>query len=326
MSKSFRTEINLALPSQQIHLKDKIFTLGSCFSDHIGQLLQQYKFKAMVNPFGIIFNPVSAIHLMQQALMGEPLSKEKIVQNQGMYYHYDLHSEITSAEKASFEELIGEKLKTAGNFLKESKVLMLTMGTAFVYRLFENKEVVANCHKMPARHFNKELLTPEQIILAFNEMHKLLPKDTCIILTVSPVRHIKDTISLNTVSKSVLRLACHHLSEQHPNVHYFPAYEMLIDDLRDYRFYKADMLHPNATAINYVWEYFSQVFIDEASNDFISKWDKIRKAIEHRPFNPATEEHKHFLVNTLDRLRDITEVDVNKEIKMLEDRLQLYSL
>jgi hypothetical protein len=326
MSKSFRTEISLNPPAKRISLQDRIFTIGSCFSDHIGNLLNQYKFDVMVNPFGIIFNPVSVLHLLQHALMGDSLSDDKIVQNYGMHYHYDLHSEITSADKNSLIEHIDQKLHLAGDFLKQSKVLMLTFGTAHVYRLSENKEVVANCHKMSAKLFQKELLTPEQIILAFNELYKLLPPDTTVVLTVSPVRHIKDTLILNSVSKSVLRLACHHLSEQHTNVQYFPAYEMLLDDLRDYRFYEPDMLHPNASAINYIWEHFSHLYISNASNQFIHKWEKIKKALEHRPFNPATEEHKHFLVNTLDRLREIKETDVSKEIKILEDRLELFTL
>lgn len=323
MSKSFRTEISFQPPHNKVDLQDKIFTIGSCFSDHIGNLLLLNKFNAMVNSFGVIFNPISAMHLLQHALLETPLSEEKIIQSQGMFYHYDLHSEITSADKNSLKEYIDKKLQAVGNFLKKSKVLILTLGTAHVYRLLENKEVVANCHKMPARIFNKELLTPEQIILAFNELHKLLSPNTTIVLTVSPVRHIKDTLVLNAVSKSVLRLACHHLCEQHPNVNYFPAYEMLLDDLRDYRYYEPDMLHPNSTAINYIWEHFSHLFLTDRSNQFITKWEKIRKALEHRPFNPTTEEHKHFLVNTLDKLKEIKETDVKKEIKMLEDRIRV---
>jgi len=326
MSKSFRTEISLNPPHYKIDHQDKIFTIGSCFSDHIGNLLNKNKFGVMVNPFGIIFNPISAMHLLQNAMLGNTLSEEKIIQNQGMYYHYDLHSEITSANKNSLKDNIDQKLQTTGSFLKKSKVLILTFGTAHVYRLLKNKEVVANCHKMPANLFNKELLTPEQIILAFNELYKLLIPNTTIILTVSPVRHIKDTLIFNSVSKSVLRLACHHLCEQHPNVHYFPAYEMLLDDLRDYRFYEPDMIHPNATAISYIWEHFSHLFLSEQSNQFITKWEKIMKALEHRPFNPATEEHKDFLKNTLDKLQEFKETDVSKEIKIVEDKLQLFKM
>ncbi|UZR94073.1 GSCFA domain-containing protein [Chondrinema litorale] len=326
MSKSFRTEISLHPPTKQISLKDKILTIGSCFSDNIGNLLQRYKFDTLVNPFGVIFNPISSLHLLQHAYMRHTLSNEKIIQNQGMFYHYDLHSEITSAEKDSLKSLIDKKIHETGEFLHKTDVLALTFGTAFVYRLLENKEVVANCHKMPARYFHKELLTPEQIILAFNELHKKLSPETTIILTISPIRHIKDTLPLNSVSKSVLRLACHHLSESHPNVFYFPAYEMMMDDLRDYRFYEADMLHPNDTAINYIWEHFSNLCITDKGNRFMHKWDKILKAIEHRPFHPYSEEHRHFLMNTLDKLKTINEADVSKEITMLEERLQLFSV
>ena len=326
MSKSFRTEISLQPPTKQISLKDKILTIGSCFSDNIGNLLHRYKFDTLANPFGVIFNPISSLHLLQHAYMGQKLSDEKIIQNQGMFYHYDLHSEITSAEKDSLKSLIAKKIQETGEFLHQTDVLALTFGTAFVYRLLENKEVVANCHKMPARYFHKELLTPEQIILAFNELHKKLSPDTTIILTISPIRHIKDTLPLNSVSKSVLRLACHHLSESHPNVFYFPAFEMMMDDLRDYRFYEADMIHPNNIAIDYIWEHFSKLCINEKGNRFMHKWDKILKAIEHRPFHPYSEEHRHFLMNTLDKLKTINEADVSKEITMLEDRLQLFSV
>lgn len=326
MSKSFRTEIGMIPSLEQISIKNKIFTIGSCFSDHIGNLLKRYKFNTTVNPFGIIFNPISLLNLLQHAILNETLPENKIVKSQGMYYHYDLHSEISSATKSSLISFIGEKITSTGAFLKNIDTLMLTFGTAFVYRLKENKEVVANCHKMPSEYFKKELLTSEQIILTFNELYKKLPLDTTIILTVSPVRHIKDTLPLNSVSKSVLRLACHHLSTIHPNVHYFPAYEMMLDDLRDYRFYESDMLHPNSTAIDYIWEQFCKSYITEVDNKFIHKWDKILKAMEHRPFHAYSEENRRFLLNTLDLLKQIKEIDVSKEIKIVENRLEIFNV
>jgi hypothetical protein len=198
---------------------------------------------------------------------------------------------------------------------------MITYGTAWVYQRQDTGEIVSNCHKMPAAAFAKSLLTQKQILASFDAFYRHLKAMNPVIklvLTVSPVRHLKDTLALNSVSKSLLRLCCHTITEQYPGVDYFPAYEIMMDDLRDYRFYKSDMIHPSADAEDYIWERFLECYASASLREFIAKWQVIQSALKHKPFHPGSSGHQIFLQQTVQQLEALSHlVDVEKERRIL---------
>lgn len=322
----FRTELP-DIPSKiKINLQNSILLMGSCFSDNIGEILLANKFDALPNPFGVVYNPISIFNLLENSLLKKNYQDNSFVQQHEIWYNYHIHSEISGLTKEDLNEKIMEKSTILAKHLESKQAtLILTFGTAFVYSLKENNEIVANCHKISSHFFEKQLLSTEQIIKAFEKLYNILPKDLHIILTVSPVRHIKDTIPLNSVSKAVLRLSCHQLAEQFSNVSYFPAFEYVIDDLRDYRFYEADMLHPNKQAIDYVFAKFSDTYFDTFTQVFLGKWEKIYKSLQHKPFYAQTKAHQIFLKKLLSALTSIKEVDVSAEIAAVEKQLILSS-
>jgi hypothetical protein len=322
----FRTEIPFTPDSRQLSRAARVLTLGSCFADSIGSRLASHKVTTLVNPFGTVFNPLSAT-LLLRAAAGIPTDwAQHFVEARGRWQSYDLHGSIGAESAEALLARIQELVKQTADFVRSADVLALTLGTAWVYRLRETGELVSNCHKMPATLFEKELLTAEDIVGSLAETHALLrrlnPK-LRFVLTVSPVRHLRDTLPLNSVSKGVLRLACHYLSDLLPDVSYFPAYELLTDDLRDYRFYAADMLHPSVVAEDYIWERFARTYFDADFGRFRKEWDSIRQALEHRPLHAGAPEHRQFLESTLEKLRRLAgqQVEVRTEIRDVERRL-----
>lgn len=322
----FRTELLATQSKIKIDLQNPVLLIGSCFSDNIGEILVTNKFNAIPNPFGVVYNPLSIFNLLESSLLKKDYLDNSFTQQNEIWYNYHFHSEISALTKKGLNEKIVDRLAIVEKCFEEERLtLILTFGTAFAYSLIENGEIVANCHKMPSQLFQKQLLSSNQITSAFEKLYPLLPKDIAIVLTVSPVRHVKDTIPLNSVSKAVLRLCCHELAEQFENVSYFPAFEYVIDDLRDYRFYEVDMLHPNKQAINYVFDKFATTYFDVFTQEFLKKWEKIYKSLQHKPFYAQTKVHESFLKNLLSQLQSIKEVDVSQEIASLEKQLILSS-
>ncbi len=317
----FKTTLPTKKLETPIDLADSIMLAGSCFAEHIGIKLERYRFPAMINPFGIIFNPVSLCNNLQNCLEKKLPSNDLFIQNQEVWYHYQLHTDFAALDLESLKNKIENQWKATQQFLNNSKYLILTFGTAWVYRLNKNQALVANCHKIPSKAFKKELLKIKEIKSAFTDLFNILPKNIEVILTVSPVRHLKDTLELNSVSKATLRLACHELQAAFENVHYFPAFELLIDDLRDYRFFTADMLHPTPQAIDYVWEQFLNSCISAEAQEFIQYFEKIILQIEHRPNAPQTAAHQKFLQKLLMQLNAIKKVKVDDLIREVENRI-----
>ncbi|MBO3273041.1 GSCFA domain-containing protein [Hymenobacter defluvii] len=321
----FRTEIPLTPYPQQLPHAARVLTVGSCFAETIGARLTENKVAAVVNPFGTVFNPLTACQLLRAAA-GEDMDwQQHLVEARGRWQSYDLHATLGADSPVTLLQQIQELVQQTGEFLRTADVVMLTLGTAFVYRLRATGELVSNCHKIPADQFEKELLTPDEIINAVAETHAYLRRHNPklrFILTVSPVRHLKDTLPLNAVSKSALRLACHYLSELLPDVSYFPAYELLLDDLRDYRFYADDMLHPSVVAQDYIWERFTRTYFDAAFGRFKKEWHSVQQALHHKPLYAGAPEHRQFLESTLERLRRLgQQVDVTTEIEAVEQQL-----
>lgn len=321
----FRTEINPPPSDWKMHFSDKVFSMGSCFSVHMGQKLKTFKFDTLINPFGTIYNPVSLFQLIEFSLTGRKPEKWSYLHHQGVFRNYHFHSDISSLNENEFHRQIENTLEKVKNFLREARVVILTFGSAVGYRLKENNELVANCHKVPAGHFTKTLLKVADIIGSFRQVHEFLKQvnpGVRFIITVSPDRHLKETLELNSASKAVLRVAAEELKNSFDNVSYFASFELMIDDLRDYRFYKEDMLHPTEQAVNYIWSKFSPTFFDEETLQFIADWEKILKSIHHRPFYPGSKEHKLFVEKTIEKVEEFKgRIDVSRELEILRAQI-----
>jgi hypothetical protein len=322
---TFRTTLDVSRSTELISIKDQLLTIGSCFADTIGEQLIQNKFSILKNPFGTTYNPLSIHNQLSYTIHNHLPAQHTFLQNQDVHLNYNFHSALSALSKTALEKAFVENIGKAHYFLKDVKWLMITYGTAWIYTRKDTGEVVANCHKVPANQFEKELCTQKRMLDSFEELYtklKTFNPNLNIILTVSPVRHLKDTLELNSVSKSVLRLACHTLTQQHPDVHYFPAYEILLDDLRDYRFYKSDMIHPSTDAEEYIWAKFCQKYFDENTLAFLEKWKTIRSGLQHKPFHVTSSAHQTFLRGLLEHLKEVSNfVSVDEEIESIKNQL-----
>jgi len=321
----FRTEIGLEPSPVKINLKDKIFTTGSCFSHAIGKKLLETKFNTLVNPFGVSYNPHSIHKVLRYVLHNQIVADHTYLAHQELIANYDFHSTFSQIKKSDIEKKIKEVIVTSHYFLKEVGWTFITYGSAWVYERNDTGEIVSNCHKMPASNFKKSLLSQKKVLESFEEFYRDLKtfNPGCkIILTVSPVRHIKDTLPLNSVSKSVLRLACQTITEIHPDVLYFPSYEIMLDDLRDYRFYKPDMIHPSEEAEEYIWNKFSECYFDNQTKEFIKQWKPVYTALQHNAFHSGTTAHQRFLKTTLLQLEELRKiVNVDQEVASVKAQL-----
>jgi len=323
----FRTVLNPPPSHAKIGLNDAVLTIGSCFSDAIGGLLAAYKINTRINPFGTIYNPHSIHKDLLYAIQNQTVSQDTFVRWQGVYGSYDFHSELAAPQKEELSVKLNERVCATYSFIKTTNWLMITYGTAWVYKRKDNGSIVANCHKQSAMSFSKSLLGVDEIVASFQNFYeqlKAINPNVNIIITVSPVRHLKDTLPLNAVSKSVLRLACHDLSERLSDVYYFPAYEIVTDDLRDYRFYKADMIHPSTEAEGYIWAKFVEAFGRDDFKKFIPQWKEILTALAHKPFHPETEAHQRFLHQLLQKLKNLQSViNVDFEVKSIQNQIKI---
>ena len=321
----FRTKVIPRISLYKINLNNSILAFGSCFVENIGQKLVDNKFDINVNPFGTLFNPLSIFKLVNKSALNEGIGSTGIVESQGVFHHYDLHSDLSKLHKKELLENTNYRLQQIGAQLPETSIIIYTFGTSIVYELKESGEIVANCHKIPTSKFNRRLLEIEEIVHGFKvnyDLVKSINKNIRFILTVSPVRHQKESFEQNNVSKSILRIACEKMVKIHDEVEYFPAFEIMMDELRDYRFYTKDMLHPNSVATDYIWQKFQDVYFDDQQKQFILKWDKVRKAIAHKPFNRGSEQHQLFIQKTISLLNEFKDkIDINPELKLLKAQL-----
>jgi hypothetical protein len=296
--KTFRTELSAIPYDQKISHQSHILTIGSCFAQNIGMRLQNYKFNCLANPFGTIFHPIAMSHAISRAMNRAYIEASSLVHSQGVWVHPDFHSSLghIEAEQACIQ--INHSLDLVHSSIKQTHFLFITFGTMIGYEWKENNRIVANCHKIPANHFTKIETNIEEcrdiLLTIFAQCIDLNP-DLQIVLTVSPVRHIKDGIIENSRSKAKLLVLCDELVKNQKNVSYFPAYEWMVDDLRDYRFYEKDLIHPNEPAIDYIWEKFEEVYFEPGTKHLVQKIEKINKALQHKPFNENTAEHQLFL-------------------------------
>lgn len=296
--KSFRTEVQLEPSQCTINYSDNIMLFGSCFAQNIGQEMAMAKFNAMLNPFGILFNPESIAQTINRILDNREIKPNELFNNQGVWSSFDFHGSFSSAEKNEALQQMNSSLHRANQWIKKTSVMVITFGTSFVYRLLSTGDVVANCHKVDAKKFERERLSVDEIYDSFFELIQRLRAQSPnmrFIFTVSPIRHLRDGLHENQLSKSILLLAIDRLCSVFKNVFYFPSYEIVVDDLRDYRFYDEDMLHPSAVAIDYIWEKFRASFIDEQTQQIMDQVMKVERAVQHRPININTDSFKSFV-------------------------------
>lgn len=320
----FRTEM-IPVLKKNIDRKSAIITLGSCFSDAIGSKLKENKFETLVNPFGTVYNPISIHRLLANAIQAKYPTKETYLRSQDIYFNYDFHSRFFSSSEDDLVHQIKSVVDTSHQFLRKTRVIVITYGTSFVYQRNDNHHIVANCHKVPGKEFTKRLISSEEIVSSFKNLFDIIQEHISldrIILTVSPVRHVKDTLERNNLSKAVLRVACEQIEGQFPSVEYFPSYEIMMDDLRDYRFYKRDLIHPTDQAEDYIWERFAHTYFSESTLKLLREWDGIQKAMAHRPHQVNGVSHQAFLLETIKRLEEIKpHFDVESEITKLKSLL-----
>jgi len=280
----------------KIKHSDHLFLAGSCFTEQIGQKLAAHKFRIIDNPNGILFNPVSIAKSVTSYIENKRYTEADLFYHQELWGSWEHHTRFSSTSAEICLQKINESQEAANQFLQKADWLLLTLGSAFVYEL-ENRQVVANCHKVPTDKFRKRLLAVEEVVTTLDTLvYRLKQFNPAlqVIFTVSPVRHLRDGFVENNRSKATLINAVHHLTDKFDKLFYFPAYELIIDDLRDYRFYAEDMVHPNYAATNYVWEKFVGACVEESSRDLMSEIYKINAAVNHKPFNPDSEGHKAF--------------------------------
>ena len=301
---TFRTDIKPKAAPFNIDYQCFTLGIGSCFIENIGTMLNVRQLPFLQNPFGIVYNPLSIA--MQLVAISASETREKsyfftekdLFQHNGLWASLQHHSRFSSENRDIVLKNINDSLKITHDFFKKTNRIILTLGTANVFMWKETGEVVANCHKLPPQYFEKKRLNAEEIVAAFKPVFEQVFSqniDCQIIITVSPIRHIRDGLVENNRSKAVLLLATDALSQLFEHVHYFPAYEIMMDDLRDYRFYESDMIHPNSTAIAYIWQHFSETFFDNKTSNIIQEVEKINLMRAHRPLHGAdTEGYQKF--------------------------------
>lgn len=325
----FSTKVAISPSAVPISHRDRIMAFGSCFSENIGTLLIENKFDINSNPFGILYNPKSISQALERIIEGQTFSNEEIFEYNGLYQSFWHHGSFSSPDKNTCLEKINHSLQTTIQDIRKANILIITFGTAYVFQFKESGMIVGNCHKMPASCFERYRLDVHTIVNDWNTLTNKLKEINPllhIIFTVSPIRHLKDGAHDNQLSKSTLLLAIDELIKANKNTSYFPSYEIVLDELRDYRFYNEDMIHPTSVAIKYIWNRFSETYFDDKTIRIMAEWAKINNALNHRPINGNSEEYKLFLRQTLLKLKSFKEkypyICCENEIYNLEITLQ----
>ncbi len=293
-----QTQLNIPEQEPKISYDSKLLLLGSCFTENMGEKFAYFKFQQLQNPFGILFHPFAIENLVSKAAQQKEYTEKDIFQYNQNWHSFEAHSRLSNSNPNEIVKDLNKAITQTRDALRESTHLIITLGTAFVYKHSEGKKYVANCHKVPQKAFKKELIKTPEIQKSLENIVsqcRALNPDLQFIFTVSPVRHAKDGLVQNTRSKAQLISAIHEVIDQKENTAYFPSYELLLDELRDYRFYTQDMLHPNATAIQYIWEKFAATWFAKETQPTMKKVAALQRNLEHKPFNPQSEAHERFL-------------------------------
>jgi len=301
---NFQTTIQIPALSPQLTYKTPALLMGSCFADNIGQIMQQHYFPITVNPFGTVYNPLSIVQSLLRLQSAQPFTEEEIIQSGDLYTSFFHHSKFAHPDKKRFLATANEFLMKGAEAFRQAEFIILSLGTAWVYRHKDNGIAVNNCHKIPAANFTRSMLLVKEVVAALLPIIK--NSEAQWILTVSPIRHWKDGAHGNQLSKATLLLAIEQLQQMYKNVQYFPAYEIMMDELRDYRFYADDMLHPSSLAVDYIWQRFCEAALTAETKTIFSEVEKIVAAQQHRLLHPETESSQRFLQQLQQQIDDFS--------------------
>ena len=332
----FRTTIEIKPFEKKIEHSQSILSLGSCFASNVAERLSRAKFSITSSPTGILFNPesiASAIDRFDAVARGDsgamPIAEELSYGN-GRWFSFDFHSDFSRADAAEALTVMREAVSVGATALAQAHTIIITFGSAFVYRLNTNGKVVGNCHKQPDKTFRRLMLNAEAFV---EECRGVLKKcrevnpNLKVLFTVSPIRHAKDGMHGNQLSKATLLLAIDEICRTCPDCFYFPSYEIIMDELRDYRFYADDMIHLSSKSVEYIWECFSRCYFSKETQAVMKEWMEIKKAIDHKPFRPDSDAYRAFLSQIVLKIMQMKEkfpyLEVQKEIELCESRLKL---
>ena len=323
------TYIHIPKPLFRLSCTEQMLLLGSCFAENVGARLAGNKFKVDINPFGTLYNPASIAAALRMLLHPERFTSEDLLKQDGVFHSFVHHSRFSSTSETECLENINDRLFASARKLHKTASLVVTLGTAYVYQLKSSGKIVANCHKLPEKMFDRSMLTVTEIVSEWNNLLLSLWEqnpELKILFTISPVRHWKDGAHGNQLSKATLLLAVDELQATYPErITYFPAYEIMMDELRDYRFYATDMLHPSELAIDYIWQRFTENYLSDETKGILKEWTEIQKAINHRPFQPESDAYKRFISQTLLKMERINEkfpsFDLTKEMEIIKSKL-----
>ncbi len=319
---TFRSELFIESNPTKISQNDKILSMGSGFSAMMSNHLSRYGLDITSNPFGKVYNPLSIFYLLEIAGGKVKLDESQTTVYDGHWNHFQFNFLRKQKSPGELIRHIQEQISIMQQVYSKKEFLILSFGTAFVYRHKETKQVVANCHKADRQLFNKELLSTEEIVKAFRHIYPQLNHFKDIILVLSPVMHTKDTITLNAVSKSVLRVAMHEIVSEFPEVKYFPAYEFMLNDLRDYRYYERDFLQPNSIALDYIISKFSEAYFDQELLAGAEEMNEILLKLEQLPYNPQSRDYVFEVNKTISELEQLNgQINTDKVVEELQNRI-----
>ncbi|MBR6759991.1 MAG: GSCFA domain-containing protein [Alistipes sp.] len=301
----FRTIIPITPFARKIDHSQQLLSLGSCFADNMAAHLAEAKFRITASPTGVLFNPESIAATLERFAEGRAPELTELQYSNEKWFSFDFHSSFSHHEIAQAQDAMRRGVEIGAAALRQADTFIITFGTAIVYRLTTDGRVVANCHKQPQHLFRREMLSVEEIVEHYNALLNGILCGKQVIFTVSPVRHLGEGLEENSLSKATLRLAINEIVNRNANAHYFPSFEIMNDDLRDYRFYAEDMTHPSKMAVDYIWERFSEAAFSPATRQLIARIGKIRAAATHRPFDARSEAHRTFCRKALDDIASI---------------------
>lgn len=325
----FRTQVKIERGVLGFSHATPVVLVGSCFAENIGERLSGHFFPVDINPFGTLYNPASVAEGLRMLINGKQLQTSDLFSHEGAFHSFTHHSRFSASTEEDCLRKINERLQSSSIALREAERLVVTFGTAWVYKLKSDGRIVGNCHKLPEKMFERARLTVDEVVADWCDLIETLRQKNPrlkILFTVSPVRHWKDGAHGNQLSKATLLLAVEELCKQYPDhTAYFPAYEIMMDELRDYRFYTDDMLHPSSLAVDYIWESFATSYLTADSRMLLKDLAGIRRALNHKPFNPENAAYRTFLKQTIEKAESLNKVigenRLSPVIKMLEDRL-----
>ena len=327
---NFRTQVELPERETEIRHSERIMLFGSCFAENIGNLLKENKFRCDVNPFGVLYNPLSIANALNQILEGKEYREEDLFFSGGLWHSWMHHSDFSAPSQEEALALVNSRLAKAKENLAKADWLVMTWGTAYVYIHQEMQKVVGNCHKQPDKTFRRLMLNAEAFVEECRDVLKKCREvnpNLKVLFTVSPIRHAKDGMHGNQLSKATLLLAIDEICRACPNCFYFPSYEIVMDELRDYRFYSDDMIHLSSKAVEYIWECFSRCYFSKETQAIMKEWAEVKRALDHKPFRPNSDAYRAFLSQIVLKIMQMKEkfpyLEVQKEMELCEYRLKM---